>query len=153
MIGEIPQPTKPAENKLEETTQYEKDLAKWNTIWDSLEGANRSTVTVDPMSRLHGLSNCSFMWKKFQLLYRNAGFLKRDAIFIRPSTKTLEDFQRVAEFANAIKKDAKRLKVIGITDLPSWIYATWLLHGLSSGCDGFKTMLNNNQRATESEGR
>lgn len=53
------------------------------------------------------------MWKKLQLLYRNTGFLERDAPFIRLSTKTLEDFQGVAEFANAIKKDAKRLKEIG----------------------------------------
>lgn len=89
------------------------------------------------------------MWKKFQLLYRNTGFLERDAAFIRLSTKTLEDFQGVAEFANAIKKDAKRLKEIGLTDLPSWIYATWLLHGLSSGYDGFKIMLNNKQRAED----
>lgn len=57
------------------------------------------------------------MWKKFQLLYRNTGFLELNATFIRLSTKTLEDLQGVAEFANAIKKDAKRLKEIGITDL------------------------------------
>ena len=92
------------------------------------------------------------MWKKFQTLYRNTGFLERDAIFIRLSTKTLDIFQGIAEFANAIKKDATRLKKVGITDLPSWIYTKWLLHGLSSEYNGFKMMLNNNQRATESEG-
>ncbi len=104
------------------------------------------------MSHVHGLSNCTLMWKKFQTLYRNTGFLERDAIFIRLSTKTLDDLQGIAEFANAIKKHAIWLKEIGITDLPSWIYTTWLLHGLSSEYNGFKIMLNNNQRATESEG-
>ncbi len=103
------------------------------------------------MSHVHGLYNCSLMWKKFQTLYRNTGFLERDAIFIRLSTKTLDIFQGIAEFANAIKKDATRLKKVGITDLPSWIYTKWLLHGLSSEYNGFKMMLNNNQRATESE--
>ena len=152
MIGEVPQPTKPSESKPEVIAQYDKDLAKWNMICDSLEGAIRCTVTVDPMSHVHGLSNCSLMWKKFQTLYRNTGFLERDAIFIRLSTKTLDDFQGVAEFANAIKKDATRLKEIGVTDLPSWIYTTWLLHGLSSEYNGFKMMLANNQRANESEG-
>ena len=104
------------------------------------------------MSHVHGLSNCSLMWKKFQTLYRNTGFLERDAIFIRLSTKTHDDFQGIAKFANAIKKNAIRLKEIGITDLPSWIYTTWLLHRLSPKYDGFKMMLNNNQRATKSEG-
>ncbi len=92
------------------------------------------------------------MCKKFQSLYRNTGFLERDAIFIRLSTKTLDDFQGMAEFTTAIKKNATRLKEIGITDLRSWIYTTWLLHGLSFEYNVFKMMLNNNQRATESEG-
>ncbi len=104
------------------------------------------------MSHVHGLSNCSLIWKKFQTLYRNTGFLEHDAIFILLSIKTLDDFQGIAEFANAIKKDVIRLKEIGITDLPSRIYTRWLLHGLSSKYNGFKMMLNNNQRATESEG-
>lgn len=148
--GEVPQPTKPSENNSKVTTQYETDLARRNTICDALEGAIRPTITVDPMFHVHGLSNCSSMWKKFQTLYRNTGFLERDTIFIRPSTKAIEDFQRIAEFANAIKKDATRLKEIGITDLPSWINTTWLLHELSSEYNGVKMMLNNNQRAIES---
>ena len=57
------------------------------------------------------------MWKKLQTLYRNTGFLERDAIFIQLSTKTLKDFQGVAEFANTIKQDATQLKEIGVTDL------------------------------------
>lgn len=44
--------------------------------------------------------------EKFQTLFKNTSFPERDAIFIRLSTKTLEDFQGVAGFANAIKKDA-----------------------------------------------
>ena len=150
MIGEVPQPTKPSENNPKVTTQYETDLAKRNTMCDALEGALRPTITGDPMFHVHGLSNCSSMWKKFQTLYGNTSFLERDAIFIRPSTKAIEDFQRIAEFANAIKKDATRLKEIGITDLPSWIHTTWLLHELSSEYNGVKMMLNNNQRAIES---
>ncbi len=39
MIGEISQLIKPAENKPEKIAQYVKDLAKWNGICDSLEGA------------------------------------------------------------------------------------------------------------------
>ncbi len=104
------------------------------------------------MSHVHGPSNCSLMWKKFQTLYRNTGFLERNMIFIRLSTKTLDDFQVIAEFANAIKKDATRLKEIGITDLPSWIFTTWLLHELSSEYNRFKMMLNNNQCEPKSEG-
>lgn len=104
MIGEILQPSKPTENKPGKAPQYEKDLAKWNTISNSLEGAIRCTVTVDPMSHVHGLFNCYLMWKKFQTLYKNTGFLERDAIFIWLSTKTLEDFQGVAKFADAIKR-------------------------------------------------
>lgn len=84
------------------------------------------------------------MWKKFQILYKNTGFLDCNTIFIQLLTKTLKDFQGVAEFANVIKKDATRLKKIGVTDLPIWIYKTWLLHRLSSEYNGFKMVLKNN---------
>lgn len=90
MIGQVPQPTKLTGDKPEESTQYERVLAKWNTICDSLEGTIRCTVTVDATSHVHGLSNYSLMWKKLQTLYRNAGFLERDATFIRLSTKPLK---------------------------------------------------------------
>lgn len=92
MIGEGPQPTKPTESKPEVIAQYDKDLAKWNTISNLLEGAIRCTVTVDSMSHMHGLSNCSLMWKKLQTLYKNTDFLERNVIFIWLSTKTLDDF-------------------------------------------------------------
>ena len=121
-------------------------------ICDSFEGVIWYTITVDPMSHVHGLSNYSLMWKKFQTLYRNTGFLECNVIFIRLSIKTLDDFKRVAKFTNTIKKGATRLKEIGVTDLPSWIYRTWLLHGLSSEYNGFKMMLTNNQRTNKSEG-
>lgn len=124
MISEVPQPTKPSENNLNVTTQYETDLARRNTICDALEGIIRPTITGELMFHVHGLSNCSSMWKKFQTLYGNTGFLERNTIFIQLSTKAIEDFQRILEFANAIKKDATRLKKIGITDLPSWIHMT-----------------------------
>lgn len=40
MIGKIPQPIKPVENKPEDVAQCVKDLAKWNPTCDSLEGAS-----------------------------------------------------------------------------------------------------------------
>ena len=43
--------------------------------------------------------------------------LELNAVFIRLSTKILEDFQGVPQFTNIIKKDANRLKKIRITDL------------------------------------
>lgn len=61
-------------------------------ICNSLKGAIRCIDLIDPMFHVHGLSNCSFMWKKFQTLYKNTGFLKCNAIFICLSTKTLNDF-------------------------------------------------------------
>lgn len=78
--------------------------------------------------------------EKFQTLFKDTSFLERDAIFIRLSTKTLGDFQGVAEFANAIKK-IYMPREIRITNLPSWIYLNWLLHGLSSKCNCFKMIL------------
>lgn len=78
--------------------------------------------------------------------------MERNAIFIWFSTKTLKNFQNVAEFANAIKKNTIRLKEIGVTDLHSWISTTWLLHKLFSEYNGFKMMLNNNEYINESEG-
>ena len=65
MIGEVLQPTKPSESKPKVIAQYNKDLAKWNMICDSLKGAIWCSVIVDPMSHVHGLFNCSLMWKKF----------------------------------------------------------------------------------------
>ena len=46
MLGEVPQPIKTAEDKIDEIAQYLKDSA-------TLEGAN---VMDDPMPHLHGLS-------------------------------------------------------------------------------------------------
>ena len=85
-------------------------------------------------------------------MYRNIGFLEYDAIFIQLPTKTLDNFSGVAKIANTIKKDATRLKEIGITNLPSCIYTTWLLYGLLSEYNGFKMILANKKRANESEG-
>lgn len=86
---------------------------------DAQEGAIPRTITGNPMFHVHGLSNYSSIKKKFQTLYGNIDFLKRNAIFIRPFTKAIENFQRSVKFANAIKKDAIWLKKIGITDLHS----------------------------------
>ena len=119
MIGEVPQPTKPSESKLEVIAQYNKKPAKWNMICDSFKGAIWCTVTVDLMSYVHNLSNCYLIWKKFQTLYRNIGFLEHDAIFFWLSTKTLDNFWRVTEFVNAIKINATWLEKVRVTDLPS----------------------------------
>lgn len=42
---------------------------------------------------------------------------------------------------------------MGITDLSSLIYLTWLLYGLFYEYNRFKMVLNNNLRAKKSEGK
>ena len=92
------------------------------------------------------------MWKKFESLYRDTGFIERDSIFIRLSTQTLSDFADVAEFADNIKRNSIRLKEIGTTDVPNWMYTTWLLNGLDSDYDSFRMMLTNNRKAEQAKG-
>lgn len=74
------------------------------------------------MSHVYNLSNFSFISNKFQILYQNINFLKCDAIFIWLSIKTFEDFERIAKFANAIRKDIISFKKIRVTDSRKLIY-------------------------------
>lgn len=69
------------------------------------------------MSNVGTLGLTSEIWKKFETLYRDTGFIKRDAIFIRLSTQTMSDFANVAEFADNIKRNSTRLREIGTTDV------------------------------------
>ena len=125
---------------------------KWLTITDSLRGTSRTTCMMDPMSHVGDMELASDMWKKFESLYRDTGFIERDSIFIRLSTQTLSDFSDVAEFADNIKRNSTRLKEIGTTDVPNWMYTTWLLNGLDSGYDSFRMMLSNNRKADQARG-
>lgn len=73
------------------------------------------------MSHVSSLDLCSDMWTKFELLYRDTGFMERDTILIRLSSKTASDFEDVAHFANSLKRDSTRLKEIGTKDVPDWM--------------------------------
>ena len=158
MSGEIKKPKSPSPpdgKELDDKTQesYDAKLLQWLTLTDSLRRVIRSTCTLDPMSHVSNLELCSDMWAKFELLYRDTGFIERDAILIRLSSKTSSDFDDVAQFAYSLKRDSTRLKEIGTTDVPNWMFTTWLLHGLSSEYDSFRMMLNNNRKASEQSKR
>lgn len=125
---------------------------KWLTITDSLRGAIRTTSTIDPMSHVGDMELGSEMWKRFESLYRDSGFIEHNTIFMRLSTQTLSDFDNVAQFADTIKRNSIRLKEIGTTDVPDWMYTSWFLHGLSSKYDSFRMMLTNNRKAAQAKG-
>ena len=157
MLGQIPQPTPPQAKEATPVTSatqeaFDAKLMKWLTITDSLRGAIRTTCMIDPMSHVGDMELASDMWKKFESLYRDTGFIERDSVFIRLSTQTLSDFSDVAEFADNIKRNSTRLKEIGTTDVPNWMYTTWLLNGLDSGYDSFRMMLTNNRKADQARG-
>ena len=87
MLGENKKPKSPSPpdgEELDEKTQesYDAKLLQWLTVTDSLRGVIRSTCTLDPMSHVSNLDLCSDMWAKFELLYRDTGFMERDAILI-----------------------------------------------------------------------
>lgn len=118
MLGEIakskaPSPSEGTELDEETKEAYNAKLLPWLTVTDSLRGVIRSTCTLDPMSHVSNLELCSEMWAKFELLYRDTGFMERDAILIRLSNKTASDFDDVAHFADSLKRDSTRLKEIG----------------------------------------
>ena len=104
------------------------------------------------MSHVSDMGLASEMWKRFESLYRDTGFIERDSIFIRLSTQTLSDFDDVAQFADNIKRNSIRLKEIGTKDVPDWMYTTWFLHGLSSEYESFPMMLTNNRKADQAKG-
>lgn len=158
MLGEITKPEPlpaPADGKQLDATLKEANEAKilkWLTSTDSLRDIIRSTCKIEPMSHVSGMALCSDMWAKFESLYRDTGFIERDAIFIRLSSQTASDFNNVAQFASSLKRDCTRLKEIGTNDVPDWMFTTWLLHGLDSEYDSFRMMLNNSRKAEEAKG-
>ena len=153
MLGEIPKPISPTEKELAPTTKeaFETKLMKWLTITDSIQGAIRTTCTIDLMSQVGDMGLASEMWKRFESLYRDTGFIERDSIFIRLSTQTLSDFDDVAQFADNIKRNSIRLKEIGTKDVPDWMYIMWFLHDLCSEYDSFRMMLTNNRKADQAK--
>lgn len=104
------------------------------------------------MSHVSSLDLCSDMWTKFEPLYRDTGFMERDTILIRLSSKMASDFEDVAHFAYSLKRDSTRLKEIGTKDVPDWMFTSWPLHGLTSEYDSFRMMLNNNRKAAQAKG-
>ena len=158
ILGEIKKPKFPSPpdgKELGGKTQesYDAKLLQWLKVTDSLRGVTRSTCTLVPMSHVSNLEFCFDIWAKFELLYRDTGFMERDAIPIRLSSKTssdlVSDFDDIAQFVHNLKRDSTRLEEIGTTDVPSWMFTTWLLHGLSSEYDSFRMMLNNNRKDSE----
>lgn len=69
-------------------------------------------------------SPCPTMWTKLETLYRDTGFMGRDAILIRLSSRTASDFSNVSQFADSLKRDCTRLKEIGTKNVPDWIFTT-----------------------------
>ncbi len=116
---------------------------KWLTITDAIQGAIRTTCTIDPMSHVGDMGLASKMWKRIESLYRNTGFIERDSIFIRLPTETLSDFDDVAQFADDINSTQR-----------NWHQRRPRLdvHGLSSEYDSFRMMLINNRKASQANG-
>lgn len=158
MLGQIVEPKAPSPpqgKELDEQTKeaYQTKLLQWLTVTDSLQKVIRSTCTLDPLSHVNNLDLCSDIWTKFEHLYRDTGFMERDTILIRLSSKTASDFEDVAHFAASLKRDSTRLKEIGFTDVPDWVFTTWLLQGLTSEYDSFRMMLNYNRKADQAKGK
>ncbi len=154
ILGEIPKPISPPKKELTPTTKeaFETKLMKWLTITDSIRGAVRTTCTIDLMSHVDDMGLASEMWKRFESLYRDTGFIKRDSIFIRLFTQTLSDFDDVAQFTDNIKRNSIWLKEIGTNDVPDLMYTTWFLHVLSSEYDSSRMMLTNNIKTDLAKG-
>lgn len=108
---------------------------------DSLCGAFQTTCMIDPMLHVRKMELASDMWKKFEFLYRDTGFIAQNSIFICLLTQTLSSFADLAEFANNIKQSSTRLKKIGITDIFNWMYTILLPNGLNSCYNFFCIML------------
>ena len=94
MLREIPKPISPQEKELTPATK------------------------IDLMSHVGDMRLTSEIWKRFELLYQDTGFIECDSIFIGLSTQTLSDFDDVAQFADNIKQNSIRLKEIGTKDVP-----------------------------------
>ena len=126
MLGQIPRPSPTSENELASETKeaFEVKLIKWHTITDSLQSAIRTTSTIDTMSHMGDMELASNMWKRFEYLYWDSGFIERNKIFMRLSTQTLSDFDDVAQFADTIKRNSIRLNEIDTTDVADWMYTT-----------------------------
>ncbi len=127
-------------------------IIRWLTLTNSLRGVIRSKCNVEPISHVSGMDHCSDMWTKFETLYRETGFMKRDAIFIRLSSQTASEFSNVAQFADSLKRNCTRLKKICTKDVPDGMFTTGLLHGLVSEYDFFRTILNNSRKAEQAKG-
>lgn len=158
MLGQIEKPAPlptPEAGEVHDAALKEANEAKimrWLTLTDSLRGVIRSTCNIEPMSHVSGMDLCSDMWSRFETLYRDTGFVERDAIFIRLSSQTASDFSTVAQFADSLKRDCTRLKEIGTKDVPDWMFTTWLLHGLDSEYNSFRMMLNSSRKADQARG-
>ena len=133
ILGEISKLISPPEKKVTPAAKeaakeaFETKLMKWLTITDPIQGAIRTTCTIDPMSHVGDMGLASNMWKRIESLYRDTGFIERDSIFIRLPTETLSDFDDVAQFADDIKRNSIRLNEIDTKDVPGWMYMALVL--------------------------
>ncbi len=128
MLGQIEKPAPlptPEAGKVHDTALKEANEAKimrWLMLIDSLRGVIRSTCNIEPMSHVSGIDLCSDMWSKFETLYRDTGFMERDAIFIRfifkrPQISVLLPNLRTAwsVTVHAWRKSAQK-------DVPEWMF-------------------------------
>ncbi len=58
------------------------------------------------------------MWTKFELLYRDTGFMELDTILIQLSSRIASDFDYLVHFADSLMCNFTRLKKIGTNDVP-----------------------------------
>ncbi len=76
---------------------------------------------IDPMSHDGDMGLASKIWKRFESIYQDTGFIEPDSIFIRLFIQTLLDFDDVAQFADNIKQNSIRLKEISNINFPNWM--------------------------------
>ena len=158
MLGEINKPAlfptlvkgKLHDKVLKEANEAQ--IMRWLTLTDCLRGVIRSKYNVESISYISSIDLCSDIWAKFETLYRETGFMERDAILIRLFSRTASDLSNFDQFVDSLKRDCKRLKEIGTKDVPDCMFTIWLLHGLNAEYDSFCIMLNNSRKAKRAKG-
>ena len=107
MLGQIPKPALPPKDATPVIQEaFDTKLMKWLTITDSFYRVIQTTCMIDPMLHIGDMELPFDMWKKFESLYQDIGFIERDSIFICLLTQTLSDFADVAEFVDNIKRNS-----------------------------------------------
>lgn len=89
ILGEISKLISPPEKKFTPAAKeaakeaFETKLMKWLTITDAIQGAIRTTCTIDPMSHVGDMGLASKMWKNRIVVSRHR--IYRARLYIYPS--------------------------------------------------------------------